>query len=99
MDDTAGLFYRKVLAGPALAPYFGGGAMDRQIAKQAAFLAMALGGPNSHAGADLRTAHARLTGLNDWHFDRVIGHLRSTLRELGAAEPDIAAAGAPGTKR
>lgn len=60
---------------------------------------MALGGPNSHAGADLRTAHARLTGLNDWHFGRVIGHLRSTLRELGAAEPDIAAAGAPGTKR
>jgi methyl-accepting chemotaxis protein len=56
---------------------------------------MALGGPNSRS----RTTHARLTGLNDWHFDRVIGHLRATLRELGTAEPDIAAAGAPGTKR
>ncbi len=33
-------------------------------------------------------------GLNDWHFDRVIGYLGATLRELGAAEPDIAAAGA-----
>jgi hypothetical protein len=32
--------------------------------------------------------------LNDWHFDRLIGHLGATLRELGAAEPDIAAAGA-----
>lgn len=98
MNDTAGLFYRKVLAVRRSLLFRGRrhGPADRE---QAAFLAMALGGPNSHAGADLRTAHARLTGLNDWHFDRVIGHLRSTLRELGAAEPDIAAAGAPGTKR
>jgi truncated hemoglobin YjbI len=55
---------------------------------------MVLGGPNSYTGADLRTAHAGLPRLNDWHFDRVIGHLGTTLRELGAAEPDIAAAGA-----
>ena len=39
-------------------------------------------------------ALAGLPRLNDWHFDRVIGHLGTTLRELGAAEPDIAAAGA-----
>jgi hypothetical protein len=50
--------------------------------------------PNSYTGAELRTAHAGLAGLNDWHFDRVIGYLGATLRELGAAEPDTAAAGA-----
>jgi truncated hemoglobin YjbI len=68
--------------------------MNRQIGKQAAFLTMVLGGPTSLTGADLRTAHAALPRLNDWHFDRLIGHLGATLRELGAAEPDIAAAGA-----
>ena len=94
IDAAAELFCRKVLADPALARYFADVDTGRQITKQAAFLAMTLGGPSSYTGADLRTAHAGLAGLNDWHFDRVIGHLGTTLRELGAAEPDIAAAGA-----
>jgi hemoglobin len=55
---------------------------------------MVLGGPSSYTGADLRTAHAGLPRLNDWHFDRVIGHLGVALREPGAAEPGIATAGA-----
>ena len=46
--------------------------MDRQVTKQAAFLAMALGGPDRYTGRDLRTAHA---GLTDEHVDRVIGHI------------------------
>jgi truncated hemoglobin YjbI len=94
IDAAAELFCHKVLADPALASYFGDADINRQIGKQAAFLTMVLGGPNSYTGADLRTAHAGLPRLNDWHFDRVIGHLGTTLRELGAAEPDIAAAGA-----
>jgi truncated hemoglobin YjbI len=88
------LFYRKVLADPWLSRYFDGVDMDHQIAKQTAFLTMALGGPNSYTGRDLRTAHAGLTGLSDQHVDLVIGHLAETLRELGVAEEDIAAAGA-----
>jgi hemoglobin len=88
------LFYRRVLGDPLLAPYFDDIDMDRQIAKQAAFLTMALGGPNTYTGADLRTAHARLRGLTDEHVDRVIGHLAATLRELGVADDDIATIGA-----
>jgi hemoglobin len=38
------LFYRKVLGDPLLAPYFDDVDMDRQIAKQTAFLTMASGG-------------------------------------------------------
>lgn len=91
---AAELFYRKVLADPLLAPYFGDVDMDRQVAKQAAFLTVALGGPNSYTGAGLRAAHAGMAGLTDRHFDQVIGHLAATLQELGVAEPDIAAAGA-----
>jgi truncated hemoglobin YjbI len=88
------LFYRKVLADPLLSDYFDDVDMDRQVAKQAAFLTMALGGPNEYTGRDLRSAHSGLPELDDQHVDRVISHLAQTLRELGAGESDIAAAGA-----
>jgi truncated hemoglobin YjbI len=88
------IFYRKVLADPVLAHYFDDADMDRQIAKQAAFLTMALGGPNHYSGRDLRTAHASLPGLADEHVDRVILHLADTLRELGVGSSDIAEVGA-----
>lgn len=88
------IFYRKVLADPLLAPYFDDVDMDRQIAKQAAFLTMALGGPTHYTGRDLRNAHAALAGIGDEHVDRVITHLADTLRELGVSEHDIAEVGA-----
>jgi len=91
---AAELFYRKVLSDPVLAGYFDDVDMDRQVAKQAAFLTMALGGPSAYTGRDLRTAHAPLVGLTDEHVDLVIVYLAQTLGELGVAAPDIAAAGA-----
>lgn len=87
------IFYRKVLADPLLVSFFDDLDMDRQIAKQTAFLTMALGGPNCYTGRDLRTAHAQLPGLSDVHVDRVIGHLADTLQELGVSDADIAAVG------
>ncbi len=47
---AAGLCSRKALADPVPAPYSGDVDMDRQIAKQAAFLTMAPGGPNCRKG-------------------------------------------------
>jgi truncated hemoglobin YjbI len=91
MTAASELFYRKVLADPVLSPYFDDVDMDRQVAKQAAFLTMAMGGPNQYTGRDLRAAHAGLPGLT---VDRVIGYLAQTLRELGAADDDITQAGA-----
>ena len=91
---AAELFYRKVLSDPTLSTYFDDVDMDRQVAKQAAFLTMALGGPSAYTGRDLRTAHAPLVGLTDEHVDLVIVYLAQTLGELGVAAPDIAAAGA-----
>jgi hemoglobin len=55
---------------------------------------MALGGPNSYTGRDLRTVHAGMSGLGDEHVTLVIGHLAQTLRELGVTETDIAEVGA-----
>ncbi|MGD0373769.1 MAG: group 1 truncated hemoglobin [Streptosporangiaceae bacterium] len=94
IDAATELFYRKVLADPLLAAYFDDVDMDRQIAKQAAFLTMALGGPNAYTGRDLRAAHAALEGIRDEHVDRVLVHLAQALRDLGVAGADIAAAGA-----
>ena len=88
------LFYRKVLADPLLAGYFDDVDMDRQIAKQAAFLTMAFGGPSAYTGRDLRSAHGGLAGIGDEHVDRVIAHLAQTMRELGISEADIAVTGA-----
>lgn len=86
------IFYDKVLADPSIAPFFEGVDMARQASKQRAFLIMAFGGPNAYTGADMRRGHAHLVarGLNDAHFDAVVGHLAATLTELGVPDSDIA---------
>lgn len=94
MHSVTSAFYKKVLADELLSPYFAGVDMDRQASMLAEFLALAFGGPHAYAGRDLRTAHARLPGLTDTHFDRVVGYLADTLREFGVAEGDVATAGA-----
>ncbi len=43
---------------------------------------MALGAPIKYTGADLRTAHRELPGLNDSHFNAIAEHLQATLVEL-----------------
>lgn len=91
---AAELFYRKVLSDDRIAHFFDDVDMERQVAKQAAFLAMALGGPNAYTGQDLRAAHAGLVarGLSDVHFDAVLENLAATLQELGVAKAEIAEA-------
>ena len=66
--------------------------MDRQAAKQKAFLTFAFGGPNNYTGMDMRKGHAHLVkqGLNDSHFDAVVEDLASTLRQLKVPENLIA---------
>jgi hemoglobin len=66
--------------------------MERQAAKQKAFLTMVLGGPNSYTGRDMRHAHAHLVqrGLAEAHVDVVIENLGATLKELGASDGQIA---------
>jgi hemoglobin len=81
-------FYRKVLADQRINAFFDGVDMDRQAAKQKAFLTMVFGGPSNYTGLDMRRGHAHLVarGLNDSHFDAVVENLGATLRDLGVAE-------------
>jgi hemoglobin len=86
LNAAVELFYTRVLHDRELAPLFGGIDMPRLKEHQRRFLSLALGGPNAYAGRDLGTAHRRIAerhGLNDGHFDAVLGHLGDTLIALG----------------
>lgn len=92
VDAAIDIFYRKVLADERINRFFEGVDMDKQMAKQKAFLTMVFGGPANYTGKDMRVGHAHLIsmGLNDSHVDAVIENLGSTLAELGVAQPLIA---------
>ena len=82
VDAAVDIFYRKVLADERISSFFDDVDMDRQRAKQKAFLTFAFGGPNSYAGKDMRAAHARMK-LTELHFNAVMENLAATLTELG----------------
>jgi hemoglobin len=92
VEAAVDIFYRKVLTDERIAHFFDDVDMDRQAAKQKAFLTMAFGGPNNYTGLDMRRGHAHLVerGLDDTHFDAVVDNLAATLTELGVAQSDIA---------
>jgi len=85
VNAAVDLFYRKVLADDRINKWFDGIDMERQHAKQKAFLTLALGGPSNYSGKDMREGHAHLVakGLNDSDFDAVVENLGATLTELG----------------
>ena len=96
VNAAVDVFYRKVLADDRINTFFEGVDMDKQSAKQKAFLTFAFGGPANYSGKDMREGHAHLVakGLNDSHFDAVMENLGATLTELGVADDLIAEAAA-----
>jgi hemoglobin len=94
VDAAVDIFYRKVLSDDRINQYFEGVDMDKQAAKQKAFLTMAFGGPHNYSGKDMRNAHANLVknGLSDEHFDAVMENLGATLQELNVPDELIAEA-------
>lgn len=96
VNAAVDIFYRKVLKDDRIKHFFDGVDMDKQIAKQKAFLTLAFGGPNNYSGADMRKGHAHLVskGLNDSHFDAVMENIGATLTELNVPANLIAQAAA-----
>ena len=92
VNAAVDIFYRKVLKDDRIKRFFEGVDMDKQAAKQKAFLTMAFGGPNNYTGEDMRKGHAHLVakGLNDSHFDAVVEDLAATLKELNVSDNLIA---------
>ena len=92
VNAAVDIFYRRVLLDEHISHFFDDVDMDRQIAKQRAFLSYAFGGPVQYTGLSLRQAHAPLVarGLNESHFTAVAGHLQGTLEEL-SVPPELIA--------
>lgn len=97
VNAAVDIFYRKVLEDYRINRFFDHTDIEKQAAKQKAFLTMAFGGPNNYNGADMRQAHAHLVkklGLDDSHFDAVMEQLGATLQELNVPQELIAQAAA-----
>jgi hemoglobin len=88
VDAAVDQFYRYVLSDERINYWFDGIDMDKQAAKQKAFLTMAFGGPHNYSGEDMRKGHAHLVekGLNDSHFDAVAECLVKTLNDLSVPQ-------------
>ncbi|MEZ5398070.1 MAG: group 1 truncated hemoglobin [Bryobacteraceae bacterium] len=88
VEGAVDAFYRKVLVDDRVSHFFDDVDMERQRAKQKAFLTMAFGGPHNYSGKDMRAGHAHLVakGLNDSHVDAIIELLGATLRDMGVGE-------------
>lgn len=92
VDAAVDIFYRKVLADDRVNGFFDDTDMERQAAKQKAFLTMAFGGPHNYTGRDMREGHKKLVeqGLNDTHVDVIIELLGESLQELNVPAELIA---------
>jgi hemoglobin len=86
INATVDEFYRRVLDDPRINGIFAGVKLDQLKNHQRRFLTQAFGGPSTYKGGDLGAVHRRVAerhGLNDDHFDAVMGHLSDTLDSLG----------------
>ncbi|MDO9268789.1 MAG: group 1 truncated hemoglobin [Methylobacter sp.] len=88
VNAAVDIFYRKVLSDDRINRFFDNVDMEKQAAKQKAFLTMAFGGPHNYTGEDMRKGHAHLLkmGLDDSHFDAVVENLGATLEELNVPQ-------------
>jgi hemoglobin len=88
VNAAVDIFYRKVLNDYRINRFFNDVDMEKQAAKQKAFLTMAFGGPHNYSGEDMRKGHAHLLkmGLDDSHFDAVVEQLVATLEELNVPQ-------------
>ncbi len=75
------IFYRKVLEDESVKPYFEKTEMNIQIERQKMFLTYVFGGLPYYKGKNIRDAHKHMK-LKNGHYEAVVKHLFSTLREL-----------------
>ncbi len=80
--EAVELFSARMVADPDLADIFATADLPDLRAHQQAFLLHALGGPDLYSGRGMKDAHSDL-GITDAQFDRAIGHLLSSLEEVG----------------
>jgi hemoglobin len=73
--------YTRVLADPALRPFFSHTFMAHQKQEMYRFIAEALGGPKSFIGRSMLEVHKNVE-IESFHFEKVVFHLAATLKAL-----------------
>jgi hemoglobin len=82
------IFYARLLDDPGLAYMWRDTDMPRLKAHQRAFVMQALGGPALYSGRDMKAAHEGL-GITGEQFERTVGYLLDSLRQVGVADDVI----------
>ena len=85
INTAVDTFYEKVLADARINHLFKNTDMNRQRAKQKAFMTYAFGGAPNYDGDSMRRAHAHLK-LNEGHFNAVAENLINTLKGLNVPQ-------------
>lgn len=80
-------FYMRVIADPALRPYFYHTALDKLRHMQEEFFSAALGGPISYGGRSVFHAHQG-RHITRQHFQAFVEHLFATLADYPFSEDD-----------
>jgi hemoglobin len=81
-------FYEKVLADETVSSFFTNTDMEQQRRHQALFIGYALGSGVEFTGRSMAKAHEGMN-LQPRHFEAIVRHLTSTLKEFGVSEEDI----------
>ncbi|WP_274363367.1 group I truncated hemoglobin [Paenibacillus thermotolerans] len=87
VSKVVDIFYKKVLADERVNSFFKDTDMEKQRRHQTAFISAAIGGPQ-YSGRSMEKAHEGMN-LQEIHWDAIIEHLASSLKDVGAAEADI----------
>ncbi|GAB4813101.1 hypothetical protein N2152v2_000147 [Parachlorella kessleri] len=85
LSQGVDLFYEAVMADEHLAPYFGRINMQKHRMKIVNFMIYVLGGAEAYTGRDIYKVHQTMVerqGLRNFHFDRVLEHMDTTLHAM-----------------
>ncbi len=88
-------FYRKIMADETLHSLFDHSDLPTQLEKHKSFLKAAFGGDSENDPQQTRLGELLHDlvgdGIDHRHFDRIVGHLETTLKALELPEPEIEA--------
>lgn len=88
IDKVVDEFYKKVLADETVNHFFKNTDMEKQRRHQAAFIGYALGSGREYTGKSMAKAHEGMN-LQPVHYNAIIHHLTSTLKEFNVGQDDI----------
>lgn len=88
ISKVVDVFYDKVLADDTVNGFFAKTDMEKQRKHQTDFISYALGSGVDYSGKSMSKVHEGMN-LQPKHYDAIVNHLSTTLREFHVGEEDI----------